>query len=186
MLSSIILCNCTKEICNSRILATLTLTTTFDYRSGLSWALKVYRCILDYEERAIIVFLIFKLIANSPFQIACEYAAMLGDGTANTDHSLLGNGGTLTILNSWNLPHSALSDQAKQPLFEGVAKSYSSIVRKWAQKASQIITFFSVCELGKYLNMWKELSIWLDEYCAWPLLKFIFRKKKKHANAALV
>ena len=36
----------------------------------------------------------------------------------------------------------------------------------------------SVCELGKYLNMWKELSIWLDEYCAWPLLKFIFRKKK--------
>ena len=81
VLSSIILCNCTKEICNSRTLATLTLTTTFGYRSGLSWALKVYLCILDYEKRTIIVFLIFKLIANGPFQSACEYVGMLGDGT---------------------------------------------------------------------------------------------------------
>ena len=53
----------------------------FDYRSGLSWALKVNLCILDYEERTIIVFLIFKLIANGPFQSACEYVGMLGDGT---------------------------------------------------------------------------------------------------------
>ena len=96
----------------------------------------------------------------------------------NSCLAMLGNGGTLTILNSWNLSHSALSDQANQPLFEGVAKSYCIIVRKWAQTASQFITFFSLCELGKDLNMWKELSTWFYEYCAWSILKLIFRIQK--------
>ena len=127
MLSSIILWNCTKEICNSRTLATLTLTTTFDYRSGLSWALKVYRCILDCEERAIIVFLIFRLC----HQIDCQrpFSKIMWVCW----NAWRWNWPTLTILNSWNLTHSALSVQANQPLLQGLAKSCRINVRKWAQ-----------------------------------------------------